>query len=182
MPVIVNRRCAPGQLRGAASAPAWFRHSARSQHRRIDLKNAEEFMKRYHVAIGRATQSQLDKLKPKIASEWINEWMQEVGSSITDPEEFRVSFEEFLTDGLQFADDSKVTIEGDELILDIGGCVICPGNDILKKAGEEALCPITPTGLMAISRVLGKKATLVGVNKEGKPVGYCQIKYKLEEK
>ncbi len=36
--------------------------------------------------------------------------------------------------------------------------------------------------MMAISRVLGKKATLEGVNKEGKPVGYCQIKYKLAEK
>jgi len=139
-------------------------------------------MKKYQVAIARATQNQLDKLKPKIASEWINEWMQEVGSGITDPEEFRSSFETFLTEGLQFADDSTVSIEGDELIIDIGGCIICPGNDILKKAGEEALCPITPTGLMAISRVMGKKATLLGVDKEGKPVGYCQIKYNIEEK
>ncbi|HEY5527425.1 MAG TPA: hypothetical protein VIK02_07580 [Candidatus Anoxymicrobiaceae bacterium] len=146
------------------------------------MKNAEEFMKKYQVAIARATQNQLDKLKPKIASEWINEWMQEVGSGITDPEEFRSSFETFLTEGLQFADDSTVSIEGDELIIDIGGCIICPGNDILKKAGEEALCPITPTGLMAISRVMGKKATLLGVDKEGKPVGYCQIKYNIEEK
>jgi hypothetical protein len=146
------------------------------------VKNAEEFMKKYQVAIARATQNQLDKLKPKIASEWINEWMQEVGSGITDPEEFRSSFETFLTEGLQFADDSTVSIEGDELIIDIGGCIICPGNDILKKAGEEALCPITPTGLMAISRVMGKKATLLGVDKEGKPVGYCQIKYNIEEK
>jgi hypothetical protein len=36
--------------------------------------------------------------------------------------------------------------------------------------------------MMAISRVMGKKATLVGVDKEGKPVGFCQIRYKLEEK
>ena len=81
-----------------------------------------------------------------------------------------------------FADESKVTITGDELTIDVGGCIICPVNDILKKAGEEALCPITPTGMMAISRVLGKKANLEGVDKEGKPVGWCQIKYKLEEK
>lgn len=146
------------------------------------MKNAEEFMKKYHVAVARANMSQLDKIKPKIASEWINEWMTEVGDSITDEDEFGAKFEEFLTDGLGFADDSKVTIAGDELTIDVGGCIICPGNDILKKAGEEALCPITPTGMMAISRVLGKKATLVGVDKEGKPVGWCQIKYKLEEK
>jgi hypothetical protein len=146
------------------------------------MKNAEEFMKKYHVAVARANMSQLEKIKPKIASEWINEWMTEVGGSITDEEEFKVKFEEFLTDGLGFADESKVTITDDELTIDVGGCIICPGNDILKKAGEEALCPITPTGMMAISRVLGKKATLVGVDKEGKPVGWCQIKYKLEEK
>ena len=146
------------------------------------MKNAEEFMKKYQVAVARANMSQLDKIKPKIASEWINEWMAEVGDSITDEDEFRAKFQEFLTNGLGFADESKVTITGDELTIDVGGCIICPGNDILKKAGEETLCPIAPTGLMAISRVLGKKATLEGVDKEGKPVGYCQIKYKLEEK
>jgi hypothetical protein len=146
------------------------------------MKKPEEFFQKYHVAVARANKSDLEKVKPKIASEWINEWMTEIGGKITDEEEFRAKFEEFLTDGLGFADDSKVSIEGDELIIDIGGCFICPGNDILKKAGDEALCPITPTGMMAISRVLGKKATLVGVDKEGKPVGYCQIKYKLEGK
>ena len=146
------------------------------------MKNSDEFIKKYHVAVARANKGQLDKIKPKIASEWVNEWMEEVGGSITDEEEFRSKFEQFLTEGLGFADDSKVSIEGDEMIIDVGGCIICPGNDILKKAGGEALCPITPTGLMAISRVMGKKATLEGVDKEGKPVGYCQIKYQLAEK
>ena len=145
------------------------------------MYNADEFMKRYHVAVARANKGQLDKMKPKIASEWVKDWMEEVGDSITDPEEFRASFQQFLID-LGFADESRVSISGDELMIDVGGCIICPGNDILKKAGEEALCPITPTGMMAISRVMGKKATLEGVDKEGKPVGFCQIKYKLEDK
>ena len=146
------------------------------------MKKPEEFFKKYNVAVARANQKDLDKIKPKIASEWINEWMTETGGQITDPEEFKTKFEQFLTEGLGFADESKVTITDDGLVIDIGGCMICPGNDILKKAGEEALCPITPTGLMAISRVLGKKATLDVVDKEGKPVGWCQIRYKLEAK
>lgn len=146
------------------------------------MAKPEQFMKKYHVAVARANQDQLAKLKPKISSEWVNSWMQEVGGKITDPEEFRARFEEFLSDELGFADESRVTLDGDELVIDVAGCIICPGNDVLKKAGEEALCPITPTGLMAISRVLGKRATLEGVNKEGKPVGFCQIRYKLEEK
>lgn len=126
------------------------------EHRRREMKNPEEFLKKYHVAVARANQSQLEKIKPKIASEWINEWIEEVGGSITDEDVFRAKLEEFLTNGLGFADDSKVSITGDELIIDVGGCIIC--------------------------RVLGKKATLIGVDKEGKPVGYCQIKYKLEAK
>ena len=146
------------------------------------MKNADQFMKKYHVAMARANKDRLDNLKPKIASEWVNEWMEEVGGGITDEEEFRAKFEEFLAEGLGFADDIKVSLEGDELVIDVGGCIICPGNDILKKAGQDALCPITPTGLTAISRVMGKKATLLGVNKEGKPVGFCQIRYKLAEK
>ncbi len=146
------------------------------------MAKPEQFMKKYHVAVARANKGQLDKIKPKIASEWVNEWMVETGGTITDEEEFRSKLEEFLTEGLGFSDESKVSIEGDELNIDIGGCIICPGNDILKKAGEEALCPIAPTGMMAVSRVLGKKATLQGVDKEGKPVGFCRITYKLEEK
>ena len=64
---------------------------------------------------------QLDKIKPKIASEWINEWTAEVGDSITDPDEFTVKFEDFLTNGLGFADESKVTITGDEMVVDVAG-------------------------------------------------------------
>lgn len=146
------------------------------------MANPEQFLKKYHVAVARANQSQLARLKPKMASEWVNEWMEEVGGKITDEEEFRAAFQEFLTEGLGFADESAVSIDGDRLVIKVGGCIICPGNDILKKAGEEALCPITPTGLMAISRVMDKKATLEGVNKEGKPVGFCEIAYKLEAK
>jgi hypothetical protein len=62
------------------------------------MKNAEEFMKKYHVAVARANMSQLEKVKPKIASEWINEWMTEVGGSVTDEAEFTAKFEEFLSE------------------------------------------------------------------------------------
>ncbi|HEY5527419.1 MAG TPA: hypothetical protein VIK02_07550, partial [Candidatus Anoxymicrobiaceae bacterium] len=149
---------------------------------RTNMKNEEEFLAKYHQAVVLANKDQIEKMKPKIASQWVNEWMAQVGDSITDPEEFRSKFESFLTDDLGFADDSKVSINGDDLVIDVGGCAICAGNDMLRKAGEPTLCPITPTGLMAISRVMGKKATLEGVDKVGKPVGWCQIKYRLAEK
>ncbi|MHB8896646.1 MAG: hypothetical protein ACYC99_15915 [Candidatus Geothermincolia bacterium] len=146
------------------------------------MAKPEQFIKKYHVAVARANKDQLAKIKPKIASDWVNEWMETVGGKITDRDEFTSKFQQFLTDELGFSDQATVTIDGDELVIDVGGCLICPGNDILKKSGGESLCPITATGMMAISRVMGKKATLEGVDKKGKPVGFCRIKYKLEEK
>lgn len=146
------------------------------------MKKPEEFFKKYHVAMARANRNNLDKIKPRMAADWIEEWMRQVGDKITDPEEFAAKFELFLTEGLGFADRSTVEITGDEMVIDVGGCMICPGNDILKRAGDDALCPITATGLKAISRVMDRKATLEGVNKEGKQVGYCEIRYRLEDK
>ena len=146
------------------------------------MVNQDQFIKKYHQAVVMANKNQLEKVKPKIASEWIKGWMEDLGGKVTDEEEFRVKFEEFLTDELGFADTSTVEISGDELTIDVGGCAICHGNEMLRQAGEPTLCPILSTGLMAISRVLGKNATLVGADKEGKPVGFCTIKYKLSEK
>ncbi len=107
------------------------------------MKNVEEFMKKYHVAVARANMGQLDKLKPKIASEWINEWMTEVGGSITDEEEFRSKLEEFLTDGLGFADNSKVAIEGDELTIDVQGASSAPATTSSRRPARRpsALLP-----------------------------------------
>ena len=84
------------------------------------MAKPEEFIKKYHVAMARANKGQLYKVKPKVASEWINEWMEEVGGGIDDDQEFRAKFEEFLIDGLGFADETKVTLEGDELTIDVG--------------------------------------------------------------
>jgi hypothetical protein len=146
------------------------------------MVNQGQFIKKYHQAVVMANKNQLEKVKPKIASEWIKEWIGELGGKITDQEEFRARFEEFLTDELGFADTTKVSISSGELTIDVGGCAICHGNEMLRQAGEPTLCPILSTGLMAISRVLGKNATLVGADKEGKPVGFCTIKYELAEK
>jgi hypothetical protein len=146
------------------------------------VSKEEQFIKKYHKAVVLANKDQLEKVKPKIASQWIRDWLKDLGGPIADEEEFRAKFEDFLSDELGFARTSTVSISGDELTIDVGGCSICPGNDLLRQEGEPSLCPILATGLVAISRVLGKNATLVGVDKEGKPVGFCQIKYKLATK
>ncbi|MBN2168379.1 MAG: hypothetical protein JW738_03980 [Actinobacteria bacterium] len=146
------------------------------------MKDNGKFVKKYHKALVMANKNDIEKMKPKIASQWVKEWMEQLDGKITDEQEFTARFEEFLSDELGFADISKVSIDDGHLLIDVQGCAICPGNELLREAGEDTMCPILSTGLMSINRVLGKKATLEGVDKEGKEVGYCTIKYDLAEK
>ena len=43
------------------------------------MVNQDQFIKKYHQAVVMANKNQLEKVKPKIASEWIKEWMGELG-------------------------------------------------------------------------------------------------------
>ena len=136
---------------------------------------------KYHKALVLAIKDQVEKVKSRIASEWVNEWKEELGGKVVDEVEFRERFQGFLSDELSFADRSDVTLEKDKLKVAVEGCALCPGNDLLRQAGEQTLCPIIPTGLFAISRVLGRKVSLDGVEKSGQ-VGTCNITYSLGEK
>lgn len=142
----------------------------------------DQFVKRYHKAMVLANKENLEKVKAKVASQWVKDWAAEIQVPIEDQEEFIERFSDFLTDELGFASDVGVTINDDVLSIDVGGCSICPANEELRKSGEPTLCPILSTGLMAISRVLGKNATLLGVDKEGKQVGFCTINYRIAAK
>ncbi|PKQ28462.1 MAG: hypothetical protein CVT63_02660 [Candidatus Anoxymicrobium japonicum] len=124
-----------------------------------------------------ATKNDLEKIKPKIASAWVKDWMSELGRPVGDREEFRVLFERFLSEELGFAEVVAVSIDSNELDIKIENCVICPGNDLLRAQGAPTLCPILLTGLMAINRVLRMRPTLLGVDKRG--TGFCTIKYAI---
>jgi hypothetical protein len=139
------------------------------------------FSKRYHKAVVEAFGGDVEKAKSKIASSWIKDWQEELGETLEDPEEFRSRFQDYLDNELCFADVSDVTLGEDSLEINVENCALCPGNDLLRKQGGEALCPLVPTGLFAISRVHDRKASLDGVEKPGQ-VGYCKIKYKVEDK
>lgn len=141
----------------------------------------DEFLGKYHKAVVTAMGDRLERAGPRIASEWVKDWQKQLGGPINDPEEFAGRFELFLSEGLGFADTTRVTVRDDLLSIDVAGCGICFGNELLRKEGKPTLCPVLSTGLMAISRVLGKKATLLGVDKDG-VVGNCTIRYRLAEK
>jgi hypothetical protein len=140
----------------------------------------QKFFEKYHRALVMAVKDDLDKVKPRVASVWVNDWLSELGGPIHDRDRFAVAFESFLKDGLGFADSTRVTLGDGELDIKVEGCSVCPANESLRQSGEPTLCPILSTGLLAISRVLGERATLLGVDKGD--VGYCTIRYRTEPK
>jgi hypothetical protein len=142
-------------------------------------EKADQFVKKYHTAIVMSSKDRVENLKARIASEWVKDWEAELGGPILDEEEFRQKFQEFLQE-LGFAGSANVSIEGEELRIQVEQCSICHGNEVLRSRGEPTLCPILSTGLLSISRVLKRKAVLLGVDKPG-PVGFCTIKYRLLE-
>ena len=136
-----------------------------------------EFFNKYHRAVVKANSGEVEKLKSKIGSEWAKEFREKVDGDLQG-EEFNQALEDYLVNDLRFCDEAKVNGDGDDLSIDVKGCHICHGNDVLKKEGEPALCPIVPTGLFSISRVGKRKASLDEVRKNG-VVGECEICYKL---
>src|SRR5450756_1718871 len=94
-----------------------------------------QFVKKYHAAMVIATKDRTGKLKTRIASEWVKDWEAELGGPIVDEEEFRQKFQEFLKDELGFAGSANVSIEGDELRIQVEQCSICHGNEVLRSRG-----------------------------------------------
>jgi hypothetical protein len=138
-----------------------------------------ELLKNYHCAVVKSNLDNLEKLKAKMGSEWASVFKEKVGE-IADVEQFCKSFEKYLQDDLGLCDSVEARESGGELSIKINGCHICFGNEELRKMNLPTLCPVIPTGLLSISRVHGKKATLKGVEKTG-VVGECTLHYQLQE-
>jgi hypothetical protein len=141
-------------------------------------KMDRELFKRYHVAVVKSNQDNVEKLKAKIGSEWASDF-QEKSGKIEGNEEFCRGLEQYLQDDLCLCDTVEAEETGEELSVAIKGCHICFGNDELRKQDLKVMCPIIPTGLQSLSKVHGKKATLKGVDKTG-VVGECTIRYTLQ--
>jgi hypothetical protein len=137
----------------------------------------QEFFKKYHCAVVKANSKEIEKLKSKIGSEWADEFRSHTEGKL-EGAEFNQALEDYLVNDLRFAGKVKVKSTDNDLNIEVKGCHICHGNEVLKSQGEPALCPIVPTGLFSISRVAGRKATLDEVRKHG-VVGECEICYKL---
>lgn len=135
----------------------------------------KEFIKRYHYAVVKGQGDRLENLKSRIGSSWADEFRDKAGE-VENLVDFAKAYEDFLRDELSFCREVGVEGSDGELSVDVKGCHICFGNELLRKEGSPTMCPIIPTGLFSIRRVLGRNASLSQVIKPG-PVGECRIVY-----
>jgi hypothetical protein len=137
-----------------------------------------KFFKQYHSTMIKALGEDAKKVNAKVGSIFADNWADNAGK-INDNTEFAQSFEDYLKNQLEFAKYVKVNCDEKNYSLNIKGCVICHGNEILRHVGIATACPIVQAAKYAAVKKLGRNIITKGVDKPG-TVGQCTIKFELE--
>ncbi len=135
------------------------------------------FFKQYHSTMIKALGDDAKKVNAKVGSIMADNWADKAGT-INNNAEFAKSFENYLKNQLEFAKHVKVDCDDKNYTLDIKGCSICHGNEMLRKEGVATACPIMQAAKYAAVRKLGKDVITKGVEKPG-PVGECIMRFEL---
>ena len=136
------------------------------------------FFKQYHSTVIKALGEDARKVNAKVGSLMADKWADNVGKFNSNGE-FAQSFEDYLENQLEFAKHVKVNCDDRNYTLDIRGCAICHGNEILRKEGMATACPIVQAAKYAAVKKIGRNVITKGVEKPG-VVGECVIKFELE--
>jgi len=136
------------------------------------------FFKQYHSTVIKALGDDAKKVNAKVGSIFADNWADKAGE-IKNQGEFAKSFENYLKYELEFAKYVKVNCDENNYTLDIKGCAICHGNEILRKEGMATACPIVQAAKYAAVKKIGRNVITRGVDKPG-TVGECTIKFELE--
>jgi len=136
------------------------------------------FFKQYHSTVIKALGEDAKKVNAKVGSLFADNWAANTGD-FKDNNEFANSFEDYLKNQLEFAKHVKVNCDEKNYTLDIKGCAICHGNEILRKEGMATACPIVQAAKYAAVKKIGRNVITKGVDKPG-IVGECVIKFELE--
>ena len=135
------------------------------------------FFKQYHSIVIKALGEDAKKVNAKIGSIMTDKWIDNTGK-FNNNVEFAQSFENYLKD-LEFANYIKINCDEKNYVLDIKGCAICHGNEILRIEGIAPACPIIQAAKYAAVKKIGKNVIIKGVDKPG-IIGECTIRFELE--
>ncbi|MFZ3382704.1 MAG: hypothetical protein WA144_02145 [Candidatus Methanoperedens sp.] len=136
------------------------------------------FFKQYHSTVIKALGEDAKKVNAKVGSIFADNWADKAGD-LKSNNEFAKSFEDYLKNELEFAKHVKINCDEKNYTLDIKGCAICHGNEILRKGGMATACPIVQAAKYAAVKKIRKNVITKGVDKPG-TVGECTIKFELE--
>jgi len=136
------------------------------------------FFKQYHSTVIKALGEDAKKVNTKMGSIFADNWADKAGN-LENNGEFAQSFENYLKNDLEFAEQVKVKCDENNYTLDIKGCAICHGNEILRKEGMSTACPIVQAAKYAAVKKIRRNVITKGVDKPG-IVGECTIKFELE--
>jgi len=136
------------------------------------------FFKQYHSTVIKALGEDAKKVNAKVGSIFADNWAANAGD-FKDNIEFAKSFEDYLNNQLEFAKHVKVNCDEKNYTLEIKGCAICHGNEILRKEGVATACPIVQAAKYAAVKKIGRNVITKGIDKPG-IVGECFMKFELE--
>ena len=145
--------------------------------RRFYMKTSYNFIEQYHSTVIEALGEDAKKVNAKIGSIMADRWINNTGK-FNNNTEFAQSFENYLK-GLQFSDYVSINCDEKDYVLNIKGCIICHGNEILRKKGIATACPIIQTAKYAAVKKIERNIITKGVDKPG-IVGECTIRLGLE--
>ncbi len=136
------------------------------------------FIKHYHSAVVKALGDDAKKVNSKVGLLLADEWADGSGK-IDNYADYASSFQEYLLKELGFADLVKVDVDGAKYTLEIKGCMICHGNEILRKEGLNSACPIVQAARYAMVKKMEKEVVTKGVTKTG-VVGECTMNFEVQ--
>lgn len=142
----------------------------------VVVENAKEFIKQYHRAVALALEKNMKTMNAKIGSILADQWFASQSEQY-NANNFASTYRQYLQQ-LGFADTIDLRLTDNTCEVDIKGCAICHGNELLRKEKKEPMCPIMKATSYALHRGTGRNVKTGKPQKNG-TVGECVLKYEL---
>ena len=141
---------------------------------------SRDLLAKYHAdAVCALPEENVEKFRVRLGANLFQPFVDSLGEESLPLPELKERLERYLLDELHMADSAVVKTEGEELTVEIRGCHLCFGNDLLRERGREGCCPFAPGMNRALAKALGGSARLQGVDKAKGVTGECDIRYEV---
>lgn len=139
---------------------------------------SRDLLARYHAdLICALPEEEVEKVRIRVGGNLLQPFVDRLGDTPLTAPEVKERLEVYLRDELQMADYVKLTAEGNDVTVEIKGCHLCHGNDLLRARGRQGFCPFAPGINRALSRALQGGSRLEALTKTPGVTGECVLRY-----